>query len=64
MVLKLLGTREQKKNKAGMNTETKALFIIFSVTDITKSKQILLGNTGTQGKFCWEQGREDPKLSF
>ena len=56
MALKLLGTREQKENKAG-NTGTKA---VFGEQGTTKSKKILFGNKGTQGKFCLEQGNKEP----
>ena len=55
MALKLLGTREQKENKA-RNTGTEA---VFREQGTPKSKKkMLLGNKGTQGKFCWEQGIE------
>ena len=49
MALKLVGTREQKENKA-RNTGTKA---VFGEQGTPKSKKILLRNKGTQGKFCW-----------
>ena len=50
MALKLLGTREQKENKAG-NTGTKAVFlsdILGNKARNTKIEKILLGNKGTQ----------------
>ena len=56
MALKLLATRKRKENKAG-NKETKA---VFREQGTTKSKKIFLGNKGTEGKLCWEQGNMDP----
>ena len=53
MVLKFLGTREQKENNDG-NTGTKAMF-----REQENRKKNLLGNKGTQGKFCWEQRNMD-----
>ena len=45
MALKLLGTREQKENKAG-NKGTKA---VLRKQGTTKLKKMILGNKGTQG---------------
>ena len=46
MAIGIFGTWEQKENKTGNKH--------------TKIEEILLGNTGTQGKFCWEQGNMNP----
>ena len=59
MAIKLLGTMEQKQNKAG-NTGAKALLLIFYGTGNAKIDKILLGKKGTRGKFSWEQGNTDP----
>ena len=53
-----LGTCEQKENKT-VNTGTKAYFREHGTWN-TKIEEILLGNTGTQLQFCWEQGKKDP----
>ena len=52
----LQGTREQKENKTG-NVGTKAYF---REQGTPKSKNTSREFTGTQGKFCWEQGNMDP----
>ena len=59
MAINFLGTWEQKENKTG-NTGIKGNKSIFQGTGNTKIEEILLGNTGTQGKSCWEQGNMDP----
>ena len=46
-----------KGNKTG-NTGTNAYFREQGTP--AKIEEILLGNTGTQGNFCWEQGNMDP----
>ena len=45
------GTRGQKEIRLGTR-EQKHVY----GSGQTKIEEILLGNTGTRGKFCWEQG--------
>ena len=58
MAIKWPGKWEQDENEAE-NTGTTAVLLI-NREHQNRKKEILLGNKGTQGKFCWEKENTKP----